>query len=311
MAMRSLRDAVVVVTGASSGIGKATALELVKDGAAVVLAARQEAALHELARACEQAGGRALVVPTDVTQEESVRTLARRAVETFGHIDVWINNAGVYLVGRTEDCPWDVYRRVLETNLFGTILGARAALPLFREQRRGVLVNVASVSGAVGMPFTSAYVASKFAVRGFSESLREELHGTNIDVVTVIPASIDTPLFQHAANFSGRGVRPVGPVYGADKVARAIVNAARAPRREVTVGAVGTLQRFFHAVAPPIMERVFARQTERDLFQDAAAPPTEGNLFAPRPPFDIVGGWRKARERRVAETRRPATGSAP
>src|SRR5207247_9310859 len=136
--------------------------------------------------------------------------LARRRIETFGHIDGWVNNAAVTLFGRFEEIPADAFRRVIETNFFGYVHGARAALRCFREQGGGVLVNNASGYAAMGAPYLSAYVASKFAVRGLSDSLRQEaaLDGLGVDIVTVLPAAIDTPLYQHAAHFVGRQARP-------------------------------------------------------------------------------------------------------
>jgi NAD(P)-dependent dehydrogenase (short-subunit alcohol dehydrogenase family) len=132
---QKIRDSVVVITGASGGIGRATALVLAGRGAAVVLAARRQQPLYELAGECEERGGRALAVPTDVTDEEAVRRLAQQAVEQFGRIDTWVNNAAVTLFGRIEETPYEAYRRVIETNLFGYIHGARVVIPYFREQR--------------------------------------------------------------------------------------------------------------------------------------------------------------------------------
>jgi hypothetical protein len=159
-----LGGAVVVVTGASSGIGRATGLAFAERGARVVMAARRAAALEELARQCQAAGGQALAVPTDVTDEAAVAELAGRAVQRFGRIDIWVNNAGVYLLGLLEATPPEAFRRVLETN-FGYVNRARAVLPRFRDQGRGVLINNASVYSHVGAPWLTAYVSSKFAVR--------------------------------------------------------------------------------------------------------------------------------------------------
>lgn len=202
-----------MVTGALSGIGRATARAMAEHGARVVLAARSEESLREVAEECEELGGRALVVPTDVNDEEAVRELARRSVEVFGRIDAWVNNAGVMVYGRFEDVLTEVYRRVIETNLFGQIHGACAALSHFREQAGGVLINMSSVWGRLTSPHISAYVTSQFAIRAFSECLRQELAGErDIHVVTILPQSVDTPVFRRAGNYYGRAARAVPPV---------------------------------------------------------------------------------------------------
>ena len=167
----------------------------------MVLAARSEGSLREAADECEAAGVRALVVPTDVADEEAVEELARRSVEEFGRIDTWVNNAGVMVYGRFEDIPTEVYRRAIETNLFGEIHGSHAALLRFREQGEGVLVNMSSVWGRLTSPHVSSYVTSKFAIRAFSEYLRQEFAGDQgIDVVTILPQSVNTPVFRQAGN---------------------------------------------------------------------------------------------------------------
>jgi NAD(P)-dependent dehydrogenase (short-subunit alcohol dehydrogenase family) len=157
---RKLAESVVVITGASSGIGRAAAEAFANEGSTVVLAARREAALRDVAHHCEAMGARALVVPTDVTDEQAVNHLAQQALENFGRIDVWVNNAAVTLFARFEEAPSDVYRRVIETNLFGYIYGARYAIRAFREQGSGVLVNVSTVAALAPQPYTSAYVTT-------------------------------------------------------------------------------------------------------------------------------------------------------
>jgi short-subunit dehydrogenase len=288
-------DTVVVITGASSGIGRATALAFARRGAKLVLAARRAEVLEEVAEECNRYGGEAVAVPTDVTSEDAVDALARRAVERFGRIDVWVNNAAVTLFGRIEQAPSAAYRRVIETNLFGCVHGARAAMQAFRAQGNGVLVNVASQLGKVGSPYVSAYVASKFAIVGLSESLREEALDTKgIRVSTVLPASIDTPLFQHAANYTGRAVKPMDPIYDPGDVADAIVRCAERPAREVMVGAAGRVLTALRRVTPAAAERVMARQVDRDHFQKRPAAATDGNLFAPVAfGTGVSGGWRE------------------
>lgn len=292
-----LRDAVVVVTGASSGIGRATALAFARRGATLVVTARRAGPLEELARECELLGGRALVVPGDVRDPRVLGEVAREAVESFGRIDVWGNNAGVSMLARFEDTPLQLFREVLDTNLMGYVHGARAALPVFREQGRGVLVQVSSMVGKVGQAFTTAYAASKFGILGLTESLRGELLDVpGIQVCAVLPSSTDTPLFQHAANLTGRALKPIPPVASAEEVAEAIVRCARRPRREMVLrGRAGLALR---AVAPALIERAFARKVARDHFQDRSAPPTSGNVLAPDPfGTRTDGGWRAATKR--------------
>jgi NADP-dependent 3-hydroxy acid dehydrogenase YdfG len=166
---RSLRGAVVVITGASSGIGRAAAHGFAREGAQLVLAARARSPLEDVAQEC---GGEPVVAPTDVRDEEAVQVLAARAVERFGRIDVWVNGAGVMVYGRFEDIPADVFRQVIETNVLGQVHGARAALAEFRRRGEGVLINMSSVWGRVTTPAVSPYVTSKFAVRAFSAAVR-------------------------------------------------------------------------------------------------------------------------------------------
>jgi short-subunit dehydrogenase len=289
---RTLSGAVVVITGASSGIGRAAALAFAERGASVVVAARREAPLQEVADACERLGVGALAVPTDLTDEDAAEELARRAEARFGGIDVWVNNAGVYLAGRFEDTPPEAFRRVLEVNFFGYVAGARAALPRLRA-RGGVLINNASVDSAASFPYFSAYVASKWAVRGFSTALRQEYRGTGVSVCTVLPAAIDTPLFQHAGNYTGRAMKALNPVYSPEMVASAMLRCAERRPREVIVGGAGKLMALQYALAPALAERLFAGQVEADHFRtDVPAPAGPGNLFTPMSEgTDAHGGW--------------------
>lgn len=293
---RELRNSVVVVTGASSGIGRAAALEFAAEGAKVVLAARNKSALNEVAEECEQRGGEALVVQTDVTEEKAVENLAKKAVKEFGRIDVWVNNAGVGLYGPFEESPSDAYHRLLETNLFGVIYGARAAVRQFRKQDDGVLINVSSQTAVGGFPYNAYYGVSKFGVRALGNMLNQELQDTNVEVCTVMPASTDTPFFQHAANYMGRAVQPVGSIDTAEKVAKEIVEVARNPKREVMVPRTGHAMGAFVNVAPKVYNKVIRRKTLQDHFQNAPQSKTLGNLYKPQSPFDVSGGWRERKQ---------------
>ncbi|RYZ42094.1 MAG: SDR family NAD(P)-dependent oxidoreductase [Myxococcaceae bacterium] len=280
---RAWKKKVIVITGASSGIGRTTALLLAKKGAHVVLAARREEPLEDLAAECEALGVQALVVPTDVADAASVHHLAQEAVRVFGHFNGWVNNAGVYMLGSLEETPDEAFRQLMEINFFGTVSGARAALGQFRRQGYGTLVNVSSAFGTVPAPYLSAYVSSKFAVRGFSASLRQELLRTGIDVCTVMPAAIDTPLWRHTANYTGWRIRPVEPVYAPERVARAILRVLRHPEPETLVGPSGKSFAAMHGLFPATFERTMRAGTDVLHFKDERQGATPGNVFQPMP----------------------------
>lgn len=297
MSMKKLKGATVVITGASSGIGRATALRFAKAGSNVVLAARGRTALEEAAKEVRQHKVRALAVPTDISDEISVNTLARQAVEQFGGIDVWVNNASVTLFGAVDTVPTKDIRQVLDTNVMGYVHGSRAALGTMRKQKRGVLINVSSAVANVPQPYTAAYSMSKAATSSLSVSLRSELwlDGLkNIHVVNVIPPSVDTPLFGRAANYSGRKARAMPPVYPPERIAKAIVKAATKPEPEVPVGPGAALIVKQHRAAPQKTERMMAIQTDKShLSRKEAATPSSGNLYESlTADTDTVhGGW--------------------
>ncbi|MDO9711725.1 SDR family oxidoreductase [Paracraurococcus lichenis] len=254
--MPSLQNAVTVITGASSGIGKASALAFARAGARLVLAARRAEPLEETARECRQLGAEAIAVVTDVTDEVAVQALAQAAIEAHGRIDVWFNNVGTGVVGPYWEALLDLQKRVVETNLMGTLHGAHAVLPHFLRERRGVLVNMVSMGGWSPTPFAATYAASKYGIRGFSASLRQELTGyPDIHVCGVFPALVDTPGLAHGANFSGRAIDPPGPFLTPEHVAEVVVGLVRRPRAEVAVGLPATAARIAYGIAPVLTER--------------------------------------------------------
>jgi NAD(P)-dependent dehydrogenase (short-subunit alcohol dehydrogenase family) len=302
---RRLKDKVVVVTGASSGIGAATALELARSGARVVLAARREDALAVVARECRELGGDALVVPTDVTDPAAVDRLADRAAERFGRVDAWVNNAAVATYGTLTEIPPEEFRRVIEVDLLGTAWGMRSALRHLRRTGGGVIVNNASVLAEVAMPYLTSYNAAKHGVRGLSDTLRQELRvrgEKEIAVCTVLPAGIDTPFFSHAANHTGRVLAPPPPIYPAQLVARTIVGVISRPRREAYAGGAARLLSLQWRLLPGVAERVLGRYGEYALFRSRPAGPTAGNVFGTSPDEARIGGGWHGRARSALRT---------
>jgi NAD(P)-dependent dehydrogenase (short-subunit alcohol dehydrogenase family) len=270
------------------------ALAFAARGATVILAARRASVLSRVAQQCRELGGHAVAVPTDVSDPAAVDSLARRAVAQFGRIDLWINNAAVLHLGRFDETPLPVIRRVLETNLFGYIHGARAAIRQFRAQGHGTLINVSSVLARVSQPYAGAYVASKFAIRGLTSVLRQELQDERrIHVCAILPAAIDTPIYQRAANFSGRAVRPIWPRYPASVVADAALALAFRPRREIFAGSVGPLIALQGSIAPALTERLVRAIIDRVMIRQVPASPSDGNLFSPTyDRYGVSGGWK-------------------
>lgn len=285
---------VVVIVGASSGIGRATARRFATHGARLVLAARSRSSLQEVAESCRASGGEAATVVGDITHPGTVDLIAEEAVRRFGRIDVWVAAASVYGYGELDRMPAQEGRAIIDTNLHGTIDQVRAALPALRRSR-GVVVIVGSVFSALASPYVWAYVASKHAVAGFAASVRQELRRGQqpVDVAMIWPATTDTPIYRHAANRTGRAIHPIPPVVGPDRVARVIVRAARHPRRRRVVGAVQGSMLVVHALAPAFADRVLAVAMRRLGLRRHPTAPTSGTVDAPDPRSNAVsGGWR-------------------
>jgi short-subunit dehydrogenase len=297
--MGELRNRVVVITGASSGFGRGVAEKFARHGAHLVLAARRKELIQELAHQCERKQGiRALAVETDVSQAGQVHELAEEALHEFGRIDIWINNAGVATFGHFDEVPISEHEQVIRTNLLGCLYGAHAALRQFRAQGYGTLINVGSFAGIQPAPHFSSYAASKFGVRGLGISIRQELdiHGPrSIHVCTVMPTSMDTPFFEHAANHTGKPVQPIPPVYDPQEVVNAIYEVALNPKDEVIVGRRGKVGKAIRKVAPGFMEHQLAKKVHQNQQQQKeSAPETSGNLFEPVAfGTSVRGGWRK------------------
>jgi len=284
----------VVVTGASSGIGLCTAEAFARQGARIVLVARDADRLEEAAARCRALGGDCLPVAADVTDGERMARVVREAAAAFGRIDVWVNNAGTSLWGAFEDIPLATHQRLIEVDLLGVVNGAHAVVPHFLENGgTGVLINVVSIGGRLPSAWAASYCAAKFGVAGLTDALRAELAShSGIEVCGVYPAFVDTPTATRSGNYTGRTLRPVPPVVSPERVAAAVVSLARRPRRTRLVGGQHVLTRAY-ALAPGLVGRAAARLGGW-YFRGAGDPAeaTDGALFEVRPgPVSGRGGW--------------------
>ena len=282
--MRAIGEQVVVITGASSGIGREAALQFALRGASLVLAARSADALREVEREVHRLGGRAQVVVADVARWEEVEHVAAQAIARFGRIDTWVNNAAVAEYATVEDMTPDEIARILQVDLLGAIHGMKAALPHLARQGQGAIINVASVEARRAMPLQSAYAAAKHGLAGFSDALRLELAhaGLPIAVTLILPSSINTPFYAHARSRLGALPRPIPPVYEPRTAARAIVFAAEHPRREIVVGGAGKLALVLQRISPALMDWLLLRNGMAWRRQESSTPGNQqGILFAP------------------------------
>jgi short-subunit dehydrogenase len=287
--LKPVSDQVIVITGASSGIGLATARMAARRGAAVVLAARTEQALNEAVREITMAEGRAVAVVCDVRRRDELERLADEAVRNFGRIDTWVNNAGVGIWGRIEEVSETDMRQLFETNFWGEVAGSLVALPHLKRQG-GALINMGSMGSDRALPLQGIYSASKHAVMGFTDALRMELEeeGAPVSVTLIKPASVGTPMPQHVRNYTRSEPKFPPPVYAPEDVAKVILLAAARPLREAFVGgsarAISTLAK----LAPRLLDRV----SESTLFKGQVGPksPSPGdNLWHGRSEGKVRG----------------------
>lgn len=285
MQLKPLNEQVVVVMGASSGIGRATALGFAARGATVVCSARDERGLATLVEEIRDKGGRALAFTAEVADASQMKNVADCAVQTLGRIDTWVHLAAVTLYARFEDTSPAEFARVIEVNLLGQIHGALAALPHLRRAGRGSLVCVSSVEGIVPLPFQSAYAASKHGVVGFLDSLRLELQreGVPINVTNILPSAINTPLFQKALTRLGVEPRPTPPVYAPELVSRAILHAASHEARDIVIGGGGKGLLLARRISPYLTDALLRTRVgfESQLTDRRKSPDAPNNLFKP------------------------------
>lgn len=280
------RNEVVVITGASAGVGRATAHEFARHGAKIGLLARGRDPLERAKRECEELGGKALVIPTDVSDAAAVEVAAERVERELGEIDVWVNDAMVSVFSPVKQMTAEEYKRVTEVTYLGFVYGTLAALKRMLPRDRGTIVQVGSALAYRSIPLQSAYCGAKHAMVGFTDSLRCELHhdGSNVRVTVVHMPALNTPQFRWVRSRLPRKPQPVPPIYQPEVAARAIYAAAHSNRREVFVGAPTVLAIEGQKFVPGLLD-IYLGKTGYDSQQteEPADPRRRDNLFEPLP----------------------------
>ncbi|QZH74275.1 MAG: SDR family NAD(P)-dependent oxidoreductase [Erythrobacter sp.] len=296
--LKPINEQVIVITGATSGHGLCTAQMAAAQGAKVMLAARDEAALKQVCAEIRTKGGIADYVVTDVAREEDMQRLADETISRFGGFDSWVNNAGIGVYAQALDLDLEDHRLVFETNYWGVVHGSTiAARHLKDRQGGGALINVGSINSDLPGPILASYNASKHAVKGFTDSLRIELQMNRepVSVTLIQPSAIGTPFPQHARNTTGYQARLPKPIYAPEVVARAILDAAQHQRRNVVVGGAGKLQIFGLHAFPRLFDKIAASMADKLVDRDRRVPEQEGNLEAPQGNDGSVEGRQKGR----------------
>ena len=293
MQLKSIDQQVVVIVGASSGIGRSAALAFAKRGAKVAVAARNQKGLNSLVEEIARSGGEAIAIPADVADFEQVREIAQQTAEAFGGIDTWVHNAAAGMVAPFDDVTIEEFRRVIDVTLMGQVYGAKVAIPYLKRSGQGSFISISSMEGRRALPLQSAYSTAKHGVEGFIESLRVELDhaNANINIASIRPAVINTPFYNHAR--TKLGVKPTGipPYYDPRLVSDAILYVAEHPTRDYIVGDVGRLLDITQRLSPELLDRVLAvigfRGQKTDDMKASQAP---DNLFEPMSGYEQVDG---------------------
>src|SRR5215212_8781237 len=293
MQLKPIEQQVVVLMGASSGIGRETALRFAERGAKVVVSARSEKGLASLVEEIQDKGGEAIAIPADVSEFEQVKAVADGAVEVYGRLDAWVHLAAVLLVASVEDTSPEEFERVVDVNLMGQVYGAMAALPHIKREGVGALIHVSSMGAKRSIPLQSAYCASKHGIDGFLESLRVELQHEKlpISVTQVMPATINTPLFDKAR--TKLGVKPVAPppIYQPRIVCEAILHAAANPTRDLVVGGAAKAVILSQQLSPRLLDVLLrVRGFEVHYTSEPKPEDAQDNLFEPIERHNAVEG---------------------
>jgi len=293
MQLKPIDQQVVVVMGASSGIGRETAKRFARRGAKVVVSARSVEGLQTLVEEIQAEGGAATAIPADVAKFDQVKAVADGAVAAYGHLDTWVHAAAVALYALFTETTPEEFKQIVEINLVGQAYGAMAALPHLRKEGRGALIHVSSIEARRAFPFHSAYAASKHGVEGFLETLRVELRHENIPiaVTNVMPAGINTPLFNKSRTKLGVKPMPAPPIYQPNTVADVILYAAENPSRDLICGGSGRFMLSLQRLSPSLMDALVlwaGFESQKTTEPKSAAEPD--NLFGPIQGYDRAEG---------------------
>lgn len=293
MQLKPINQQVVAIVGASSGIGRETALQFAREGAKVVVSARNQAGLDSLVEEIRQAGGEATAIAADVRDFKQVQAIADQAIQQYGRLDTWVHLAAVELYASFEQTTPEEFKQIIDVNLMGQVFGAMVALPHLKREGRGALIHVSSVEAIRALPLQSAYASSKHGINGFLESLRVELMHDKVpvSVTEVQPASINTPFFDKAR--TKLGVKPMGapPLYAPADVAKVILYVAEHPTRDIVVGDAGKAIALMQRVSPQLVDAYMlrsgfeAQRTDKPKSEDAP-----DNLYEPISGYDQVNG---------------------
>ncbi|MEC6748251.1 SDR family oxidoreductase [Marinilactibacillus sp. XAAS-LB27] len=312
--LKKLKNQVMVITGATSGIGLVTARMAAEQGVKLVLAARNEDALNILQKELKVRGTESVYVVADVSKEEDIDKIADRAIGHFGGFDTWVNNAGVALYGYSAEIPVEDMRHLFDINFWGIVYGTRKAVAHYKEKGEpGSIINLGSVVGNRAFPVQSIYSASKHAIRGFTDGIRMELEKEHAPVVIsqIHPARIDTPYTDHATSYIDKKPTHKGIVYPPESVAEAILHVAEHPTRDMYVGTQAKFFSIFGMVHPRITDKIMELntfQTNYDENQSSPAPEA-GNLFEPKEDLYERGtnlGWHRPKSLMVKAKKHPA-----
>ena len=293
MQLKPINQQVVAIVGASSGIGRETALLFARRGAKVTVAARSESGLNSLVNDIQSFGGEAIAVIADVSDFEQVKAIADKTVAQYGRLDTWVHAAATGILARFEQITPQEFQRVIDVTLMGQVHGAMAALPYLKQEGRGALIHISSVEGRRGLPLQSPYSAAKHGLEGFLEALRVELQHEKlpISVTSILPSVINTPYYNKVR--TKLGVKPTGipPYYDPSLVAKAILYVAEHPTRDFIVGDVGRVLDVLQRVSPPLVDSVLTaigipgQHTNEPKSEDAP-----NNVFEPIEGYNKVKG---------------------